>query len=363
MRTAWPPEVQRARDLVLSHGWNATAYQIVNPGIQHWFSKSGDAVVGYVAHSGVRVVAGAPVCPLDQLSVTVEEFERDARSRNSSVCYFGAEARLENLLANTHTHSMVLMGAQPLWSPGQWQTAIGSHASLRAQINRARNKGVTIAEYPASAASTSPQLREVLKQWLKGRGLPPLHFLVEPDTLERLDDRRIFVAAAPSDDGVTLSPVAFAVLSPIPARKGWLVEQFPRLSRAPNGTIELLINEAVRAIGEGGAEYVTLGLAPLGKRNVLPHPPEPAWIRLALELAAAHGKRFYNFAGLEAFKSKFYPAGWEPVFAISSGRRFSPRALYAIAGAFASMSPLRLGATILARAVKDELGRLTHPAQ
>lgn len=57
-----PLETQRARELVLQFGWNATAYQIINPGIALWFSASGDAVVGYVRKHGVLVVAGAPVC-------------------------------------------------------------------------------------------------------------------------------------------------------------------------------------------------------------------------------------------------------------------------------------------------------------
>ena len=35
-------DVARARQLVLEHGWNATAYQIVNRGIEHWFSVRGD---------------------------------------------------------------------------------------------------------------------------------------------------------------------------------------------------------------------------------------------------------------------------------------------------------------------------------
>ena len=30
----------RARALVLAHGWNATAYQILNPGSLHWFAAS-----------------------------------------------------------------------------------------------------------------------------------------------------------------------------------------------------------------------------------------------------------------------------------------------------------------------------------
>ena len=55
-----PRATDRARALVLQHGWNATAYQIVNPGIALWFARAGDAVAGYVRRSRTRVVAGAP---------------------------------------------------------------------------------------------------------------------------------------------------------------------------------------------------------------------------------------------------------------------------------------------------------------
>lgn len=36
------------RDLVLRYGWNTLAYQILNPGIAHWFQPGGEGVVGYV---------------------------------------------------------------------------------------------------------------------------------------------------------------------------------------------------------------------------------------------------------------------------------------------------------------------------
>jgi hypothetical protein len=41
-------ETERARDLILRYGWNATAYQLLNPGIELWFSRRGDAVIGFV---------------------------------------------------------------------------------------------------------------------------------------------------------------------------------------------------------------------------------------------------------------------------------------------------------------------------
>jgi phosphatidylglycerol lysyltransferase len=333
----------------LQHGWNATSYQIVNPGIGHWFSRASDAVVGYTTYAGMRVVAGAPVCSRDRLAAVVGEFESDTGRAGQGVVYFGAEARLEETLSDTASHSRALLGAQPAWNPANWERIITSHKSLRAQLNRARNKGITIVEYPAIHASRSPDLRNILQSWLADRGLPPLHFLVEPDTLTRLDDRRVFVAKLGE------SPVAFAVLSPVASRNGWLVEQFPRLRSAPNGTIELLLSAAILAIAERGASYVTLGLAPLARRNQILHEAEPLWLRGALGFAALHGKRFYNFGGLEAFKSKFDPESWEPVYAIQASATFSPRALYAIAGAFASRSPLLLIAAAIAKAVRQEL--------
>jgi phosphatidylglycerol lysyltransferase len=62
-------EYQRARKLILEHGWNATAYQILNPGISLWFSSAGDGVIGFVRHRKALVVGGAPVCAVDRLGV------------------------------------------------------------------------------------------------------------------------------------------------------------------------------------------------------------------------------------------------------------------------------------------------------
>ncbi|HXV15897.1 MAG TPA: DUF2156 domain-containing protein [Gemmatimonadaceae bacterium] len=355
MISQWPEPVRRARELVMQYGWNATAYQIVNPGIDHWFSANGDAVVGYVDSGGMRVVAGAPVSSENRLPAVIQEFEKASVDDGRGICYFGAEARLEGALRDSRDHSMALLGAQPAWRPASWIEKADSYSSVRAQFNRASNKGVTVREWPSAEATGSPRLQAVLNRWLEGRGLPPMHFLVEPSTLERLDDRRIFVATRGVERGKTSDQIlAFAVLSPVPARKGWLVEQFPRIPDAPNGTIELLLRDAVRSVADDGAEYLTLGLAPLARREGFAH-SEPHWLKLGLRMTAAYGKRFYNFEGLESFKAKFHPDTWEPVYAIQRSRSFSPQALYAIAGAFASGPPLAILANGIARAAAQEV--------
>src|SRR5438270_3453995 len=90
---------ERARELVLRHGWNAMAYQILNPGMRYWFPADGEAVAGYVCAGGYRVVAGAPVCPPERLAETAAGFAAETRRAGRRLCYFGAEDRMIGVLA------------------------------------------------------------------------------------------------------------------------------------------------------------------------------------------------------------------------------------------------------------------------
>jgi len=145
------------------------------------------------------------------------------------------------------------------------------------------------------------------------------------------------------------------VLSGVPGRNGWLVEQIVRRSNPPNGTAELLIDGAVRSIAASGSTYATLGLSPLSQRAGLRTLLQAFWLRFVLRWVRLHGARFYNFGGLDVFKAKFNPDAWEPIYAIAEGTSFPPRALYAIVGAFNGGAPIRLVIGALLRAARDEL--------
>ena len=329
--------------LLRQHAWNATAYQIVNPGITLWFSPEKTAVIGYQTHQRVRVVAGAPVCAESDLEQVLEQFEAEARVARQSVCYFGAAGRLFYVLSPKYGYSTVVLGAQPCWNPQHWVPITQRRRSLRSQHSRASNKGVIVREWYWQDAQRHPALQRLLSEWLARKSLPSLHFLVEPQTLAVLEDKRIFVAS------LAEKPIAFVNLSPIPTRKGWLTEQFVRGKDAPNGAIEMLIDAAICAIARDGAEYVTMGLVPLSSGTWNPAHYNPLWLRFTLAWVRAHGHRFYNFAGLETFKAKFDPDYWEPIYAISHEKHFSPRTLWAIADAFSDHS---VPSTILRGAVK-----------
>jgi phosphatidylglycerol lysyltransferase len=348
-------DLAEVRELVVSYGWNATAYQILNPGMERWFSAARDAVVGFVTYGGYRVVAGSPVCAHERLGAVIEEFEKDTYQQGLRSCYFAADERLAQELAQRGPLDRILLGAQPVWDPHDWPGILRGKASLRAQLNRARNKGVSAERWDRERAEAQPSLHRCLEEWLETRGLPPLHFLVEPETLGRLFDRRIYVAVQDGAGAGGRQVRGFLVASPIPLRGGWLIEQIIRGRDAPNGTSELLLDAAWRDLAASGSRYVTLGLSPLSQRSGIEFRVPQAWLRLVLGWVRAHGRRFYDFDGLDAFKAKFLPSSWEPIWAITSERRVGLGTLWAISGAFGSMSPPRLLLLALWRGVVKEL--------
>lgn len=335
---------ERARELIRRYGWNTTCSQILNPGILRWYSDAGDAVVGYVPYAGVRLVVGAPICDEERLDEILDEWHADADRARDGVCYFGAEARLRSRLGTCPGFANVVLGAQPVWSTENFLKAFARSRSLRYQLHRAANKGLVVEEWPESCAD-DPRLWRVLDEWLNTRGLPAMRFMVEPFTLRDLGDRRLFVGLKEG------RPVGFVVLSPVPARNGWLTEQFPRGREAPNGTVELILHEAISRVGSD--DFVTMGIVPLSRRGGSEE-VNPAWLALLTKWARAHGRRFYDFEGLDTFKAKFSPDQWEPIYAISRENTFSPRTLWAIGGAFSHGSPLGALFRGLGRAVRQE---------
>lgn len=342
-----------ARQLVMAYGSNATAYQILNPGIDHWLASEIPAVVGFTKRRGQLLVAGAPVCPPRRLAAAVKAFEAYGRERGCAVCYVCADRGLRELLAFSPAHSAVAIGAQPVWNPGRWAEILRRRSSLRAQLRRARNKGVTVDPMKPEAGYADPALRRVLGEWLAERPLPPLRFLTEPWVLDGvLRDRRLMVAHVAGD------AVGYLVASPVAARSGYLIEQVVRSPRAPNGTAELLIDTAMRTFADEGRAFATLGLVALASRAHEEIARNPWWLRLLMAMARTHANRFYNFRGLERFRMKMAPESWEPIYAISNEPRFSLRSLYAIGEAFCDRSPWRAAGRALIRAAGQEFANL-----
>lgn len=331
---------ETVRRLILQHGINAASYQIVNPVINTWVTPDNLAVVGFVTRHRTDVLAGRPVSDPSRTSDALSEFI--ART-NRSLCVFAAtEPQIPGLIGQG-----ILIGQQPCWIPSNWAKTVLTSKSLRQQFNRAANKGVTVEEWPTKRAEHHPALHKILDSWLKSRGLPPLHFLVEPQTLSNLRDRRTFVALHQNE------PVAFLNLCPIPKRNGWLTEQFPRLASAPNGTVELLMHTAAQQLAQEKFDYLTMGMVPLSP-SPLPDPNATPLVRFILAWTRAHACRFYNFDGLYWFKNKFQPHSWENLYLVPDKGHVNIRHLIACTEAFTDEPLIKALPRALIRAIQQE---------
>jgi phosphatidylglycerol lysyltransferase len=296
------------------------------------------------------VVGGAPICEESRLPAVLDRLEGDAARAGAHICYVAAQERLERVRRDVPGNALVHLGAEPYWDPAGWHAIVARQASLRAQVARARNKEVRVEERRLAGTDAERILGEVLHEWLATKGLPPLGFLTTPWLLDRPDDRRIFIATRET------KVVAFAVLTPVPARNGWLVEQLARRPTAPNGVGEQLVDEAFRRIASEGAAFVSLGIAPLSRRAEGPD-AAPWWLRGAFGWGRAHGRRFYNFDGLDRFKAKLQPDAWQPVYAVFNSPAPTLPMLWGMTEAVVGGPPLRFLTRAAGRAVGTELRR------
>ncbi|OZC02499.1 phosphatidylglycerol lysyltransferase domain-containing protein [Rubricoccus marinus] len=339
--------------LVARYGWNAASVQALNPGLLRWQREG--AFVAYArarqwpGGPAVWLGAGEPICAPGAQHDAAQAFARDAASVGASAAWFGASGRFRE----AWTGAELVLGAQPVWDPADWPEILSRKASLRQQINRARNKGVTVAPLAPERARTLEPIRQ---SWLARRGLPPLDFLVQTDVLRAPGPRRFLVATRGE------RRVGYLVLAPVPAREGVFVEWIIQAPEAPNGTASLLLDAAFReaAASPGrrseSAAFLTLGMVPLSTHAPPTDSPPPAHLRALLWWMRAHARRFYNFEGLERFKAKFEPLAWEPLYLLAPEAPIGLPLLHAVADAFAGpRSPEALIAQALARAAADEV--------
>jgi phosphatidylglycerol lysyltransferase len=323
---------ERARVLALlkRHGWNATSFQILEPGFRYWFDGD-DACVGYVDTGRAWVAAGGPVAPPEQFAEVSARFVAAATAAGRRVCCFATESRFHDA-----THWQALrVGDQPIWAPADWTEVLRANRSLREQLRRATAKGVVVrAVAPAELAAGQPlrvALDELIARWLASRTIAPMGFLVHVDPFTFPEERRYFVAERAG------AAVAFLCAIPIYARPGWFFEDFLRDPSAPNGTVELLVDAGMRAAAAEQIPYVTLGLVPLSG-EISP------WLRTARRW----GSSLYDFDGLRAFKAKLKPRAWDPIF-LSYPRGNGFVAMFDTLTAFARGGLLRFGLDTLLR--------------
>jgi phosphatidylglycerol lysyltransferase len=325
------PERQRVLALLVRYGWNATSFQVLEPGFRYFWDGD-DACVAYVDTGAAWVTAGAPLAKVERFDEVMERFCSAARGKRRRVCCFATEMRFHEAVA----WPALRIGDQPVWVPEDWDAALQSRRSLREQLRRARAKGVVVRRLAApelvSGSEVRVRLERLIARWQRSRAMAPMGFLVQVDPFTFLEERRQFVA---EHNGLV---VGFLGIVPVYARRGWFFEDFLRDPEAPNGTVELLVDAGMRAAVDESVPYVTLGLVPLAGE-----------VGPFLRLVKSFGQTLYDFDGLRGFKAKFAPRHWEPIHLAHPPDTYGLLAVRDVLTAFARGGLTRFGIETLLR--------------
>lgn len=287
---------------VADHGREAVSFQALKPGLSCFRAGPG-SWVPHAQTDGGWVAVGLPLVVQSDLRAASATFIEAARAAGARASFFAAETALPGLHAQC-------IGEQPEWTLSAWPATLAKARRLREQLRRARAAGVRVRVITPAEVRDGTPLRAAVDRLAQLRAarrpLEPLGFVLTPDVWEHANARRYL--AAERHGRLT----AFAVFSPIPQRRGWLLEDVLRAPDAPNGTAEALFDCAVRTLAAEGAEMMTMGLAPLAGRVTWP-----------LRAARALGRPLYDFYGLYAFKKRLRPTSWRPVWLLT-GEGSSP---------------------------------------
>ncbi|MCE7872625.1 DUF2156 domain-containing protein [bacterium CPR1] len=349
---------ERLLELLRAHGSNVYSFEMLEPGLEYWHNSAGTAAVAYVDSGGYWVAVGAPLGPSDQVEQVALEWAREARRQGRGAAFFGAGDQLVDRLASG-SWDWLQIGQQPAWDPLNWSRKLRSSPDLRRRLRRAVKAGVSVSEVPWQELQAGSALRAqadaLVLAWETAHAMPPMRFMVTLDLFSHLAERRFFVARDPS------GLVGLLVGVPIYARGGWLLDDLLVLRGSAPGASEALIDLAMSSFERELVGYVSLGMVALsglgeGRVSRYPHPILDRLFNFSLRSMSW----LYSFHGIRAFRSKFMPDAWEPVYLVGY-RRVHLFTMRAVLMAFSGGWLPRFAARVATRQLAPRVARV-NPA-
>ncbi len=307
------------------HGYNPHSLVSIAPGAQLWSTPDIDGAIIYGEFGRVWLAAGDPLAAPTDTTELARLFTAFAQRKNRVVAFVPTTAAFAQQVV-PELFSAVKVGASPYFDLPKWNPRGDAAKKMRAGVNQAQRAGVTFEKIVTVDAELKRETAELCLNWLGARrSATTFGWLIALDPFLHMEYKRYFAARMEG------RLVGFVSASPIPARKGWYVEDVIRAPDAPTGTATLLVAGALKALKAEGVTLVTLGTAPLATAGDDQVPCESRVVARTLDLASRRLSAFYNFEGLRRFKSKFVPSFWESEYALHQrGVTIPPRVGHAI---------------------------------
>jgi phosphatidylglycerol lysyltransferase len=268
------------------------------------FSDAGSAFLMYGAIGRDWISMGDPIGPDEEAAGLVWRFRELADRHGARAVFYEVGGRaLPRYLDLGYT--LLNFGEEARVPLEGFGLEGSSRRDLRYTDRRLERDGCRFELVPpAEVPALLPELRAVSDAWLAERSTREKGFAMgsfREDYVARFPVGIVRLAEA---------IVAFATAWITDTREELAVDLMRHTAAAPAGTMEFLFTRMMLWGSSQGYRWFNLGVAPLS--GLPSHALAPLWSRAA-NLLYHHGGRFYNFAGLRAFKQKWDPV-WDPRF-------------------------------------------------
>ena len=275
------------------------------------FSDTGKSFLMFSKHGRTWAALGDPVGPRDERVELVWRFIELADAHGGRVAFYQVPPASLPLYLDAGLRVMKI--GEEACVPLEKFTLEGSgSAGLRYSVRRGERDGLALEIVaPARVAEIIDELKSISDAWLGQHAAA--------------GEKRFSVAAFRRDYVMAQTvallreherPVAFATVMTTDLKdKATVGLMRLRPDTVSRCAMEYLFVRLLEHFRSAGYRSLSLGMTPLSGFGA--HPLASRWHRLARFLWS-HGRRFYNFQGLHAFKGKFAPV-WEPRYLAASG--------------------------------------------
>jgi phosphatidylglycerol lysyltransferase len=310
---------------VRRYGRSSSSYVLLEGPKSYFTSPRVDGFLAYQVSGGVALIAGDPVCSLDQAQLLIHDFKLATASPIGA--YQVSPQMLEAF--RREGFADVQIGKEAIFNLDKFSLAGGAMELVRAATNKARRAGLVVSEhhpFDPGAEQVNNELREISAEWLRGKGNHELGFVLGSPGLDQPSAKRYFIVRS---DNWLGRIEGFIVCEPIYARRGYYLDVTRRRPNAIRGTMELLTSEVFRLLKEEGYQMASMGLAPLALLDD-PDLEQHRLLKRLMQFVFEHVDLKYDFKLLYRYKAKYHPHAWEPRYFCFNQRRLSPSMLWAI---------------------------------
>lgn len=315
---------EKIRRLVLSYGQNPMSYLALEDDKKYFFGIKVEGVAPYTIASNVFVCCGDMICKKEDSETFLKEIMEFCNQNNYSIMFLNVTDYLLDIYAKAG-FGVVKYGEDACFKLDEYKLAGGKIAKVRAAINRANKDGLTVREYKPTEKYDSElekELKEISDEWLEGKNMSEMHFMLGGLGLDNPMDRRYFYAKDVNDKSV-----GFVVFTPFLQKNAYLADVTRYRKGAPVGTLEKIIFDAFMVMKDEGVEWGSMGLSPL--YNVSSDDKVTITEKL-FAFVYEHLNKAYGFKTLHSAKEKYAPTHWQSRYIAFNPKPFSPQLAFAI---------------------------------